>query len=504
MDFLLSETTPTILWLSGVAGSGKSTLAVTASDRCTKAGIQSIHLFFERGKSKPSAIIRTIAYMIADRYPLVAPRIIEAANKNKNINDSTLRDQFKQLLLDPLRAAANSIIGPIVIILDALDESGGVGERLHFLSLLKSDFADLPSRVRILLTSRPEDDIECLSTQSHVRHIVLDHASYDCRRDVSTYIRSRMEVFKNVVKDWDEKVQVLCDAADGLFIWASTAVKMVHGSVHDAVHGSVNRRKRKFQMLVDDVRSVGGGIDSLYETALKESEIWEDESELKDSGTMILGLILVSKEAIPEGTIAGILGLDEDVVDDVLRQIRSVVSFNSEKTVRLHHSSFTDYLLSERSDYMPWHIDETWFRRSLTERCFDIMKDELQFNICGIETSFVPNTEISGLKERIEKRISSQLNYACRFWSAHLCDLEWSDTRIKMRRELRIFATSILLCWLEVLSLTGSFIRVAARALYDASSWISVSTSSYHVEGFIHFRSRLTQKYRPSCGPRIS
>ncbi|KAL5526780.1 hypothetical protein ACEPAF_8505 [Sanghuangporus sanghuang] len=458
MDFVSSERAPNILWLSGAAGSGKSTVAVTVSDRCTKEGHQPVHLFFEREKSKPSSIVRTIAYELACRYPPVAREIIKSVKRNNNIKDSELKDQFKDLLLDPLNAGADDVIGPIVIILDALDESGGSVERRHFLRLLQTDFARLPLKVRILVTSRLEDDIEKhLSHQGHILHVPLVHDS----SEVGLYIKYEMkEELGDLAQDYDNEIQVLCDAANGLFIWASTAVKMVQAPV-DPVDN--------LQFLVDNVRSLDN-LDGLYATALRETGIWQ--SRWKTVGTDILGLILVAKEAMTSAGIEAFLGLKKNGPDPILRRLQSVVSYEPGKPIRLHHASFADYLLSsDRSGDKLWHIDETKQKQAVTERCFGVMEENLRFNICGIETSFLRNKEDSGLKQRIEDAIRPHLDYACRFWAAHVCELPSEDRPIAVLTKLKIFVETHLLYWLEVLSLTEQYDRVAVRALLDASRW---------------------------------
>ena len=58
---------------------------------------------------------------------------------------------------------------------------------------------------------------------------------------------------------WCNVVQVFTEAAEGLCIWASTAVKMVRSS-DDCVE--------KLESLLDNIRSVGGGIDNLYTTTV--------------------------------------------------------------------------------------------------------------------------------------------------------------------------------------------------------------------------------------------
>ncbi|KAL5526188.1 hypothetical protein ACEPAG_7527 [Sanghuangporus baumii] len=467
MEFLFIETSPNVLWLTGAAGSGKSTIAVTAFERCGDKGYPPAYMFFEREKSDPSSVIRTLAYMLASLHPSIARHILDAVEANKTIGGAAIKKQFEKLLLEPLHAASGLIAGPVVVILDALDECGNAGQRRDLLRLLKTDFTKLPLKVRILVTSRPEGDIVKDLPQNG--HIKLEHGTEKSRHDVDVYIRQEMaQAFGKRVpkgKIWDDSLRVLCDAADGLFIWASTAVKMVRGPIDP---------EENLQRLVGNIRTLGEhGLDSLYASVLQNSGIWQSYS--KNNGTAVLGLILVAKEAMTGAIIAAFLGLEERTVDLILWQLQSVVSYEPGKPVRLHHASFADYVLtSGRSGKEPWHIDEGRQKKIVTERCFEIMAENLHFNVCHLESSsFIRNEDVPDLQTRIAENIRPHLDYACRFWAVHLCELSKSVVSGELKDRMKNFGKEYLLYWFEVLSLTGQFNRVAVRALYDASMWFA-------------------------------
>ncbi|KAJ7926122.1 hypothetical protein B0H13DRAFT_2313930 [Mycena leptocephala] len=100
---------PNVLWLSGVAGSGKSTISTTVSENHST-------------RSDPGAVIRTIAYSLALFNSHIGEAISATIRRSHVIVNAPIRKQFKTLLLDPLTSAEPHIQGPILIILDALDE----------------------------------------------------------------------------------------------------------------------------------------------------------------------------------------------------------------------------------------------------------------------------------------------------------------------------------------------------------------------------------------------
>ncbi|EJC99178.1 WD40 repeat-like protein [Fomitiporia mediterranea MF3/22] len=470
-DWLFSPPEENILWLNGIAGSGKSTIAASITDHCDDESCLAAFLFFERGKEEHRSIIRTIAYQLAAFEPSLASHIIPAA---KRLKSSSPARQFEKLLLNPLRSVKD-VKGPIIIIIDALDECGTAEQRREILELLKVNFANLPLDVRFFITSRPENDIlRSLASRPHIRELKLDPASTESRRDVLAYIDNAMlKAVADPVPDgfaWTVKMNILGRAADGLFIWASTAVKMVMNS--DDPFG-------KLDGLVSNVHSLNG-LDNLYATVLEQSGIsWEDPKSVERFGK-VLGLILFGKITLSEDDVDKFLGIGQGKSRLTLQNLRSVLFYEPGQSIRLHHTSFADYLLSrDRSGNRQWFIDANSQRRTIALRCLTIMSELLHLNICNLETPAIKNDDIPGLEGRVARYIPRQLSYACLFWSEHLCDLPNSEDMVTA---LQKFAYRNLLYWFEVLSLTNHFTRFACRALMDAVLWFPLGeteTSSF-------------------------
>lgn len=106
------------------------------------------------------------------------------------------------------------------------------------------------------------------------------------------------------------------------------------------------------------------------------------------------------------------------------------------------------------------------------------MKDLLRFNICNIETSFIRNEDIPDLGARIQDCIPSHLEYACVYWSSHLCEAPYSR---ELSDQLSAFSYQKLLFWFEVLSLLKTFGRVAGQSLLYASIWAKVGTRYFQM-----------------------
>ena len=100
-----------------------------------------------------------------------------------------------------------------------------------------------------------------------------------------------------------------------------------------------------------------------------------------------------------------------------------------------------------------------------------VMKTELQFNICKLETSCIHNDDIPDLSMRLTNAVSTHLFYACRFWANHLQALTFD---LVILDDVKYFLYNSLLHWLEVMSLTKQVNR-ALVVLSSVVKWTKVS-----------------------------
>ncbi|KAJ6498995.1 hypothetical protein C8R45DRAFT_1210847, partial [Mycena sanguinolenta] len=173
--WLLTPSDNTTLWLSGLAGSGKSALSATIAYRIAGLHRLGAFIFFNRQASmQQTNIVRNLSYQLGSFDSRLGAAICQALQNNIMILTSPLSDQFQELILTPLCLCNLDNEGPIVVILDALDESGDANSRAPLLDLLINEFPKFPKFIRVLVTSRPEIDIKTalLSSPSVVQHVL--------------------------------------------------------------------------------------------------------------------------------------------------------------------------------------------------------------------------------------------------------------------------------------------------------------------------------------------
>ncbi|KAK7678115.1 hypothetical protein QCA50_018908 [Cerrena zonata] len=150
-------------------------------------------------------IIRTIAAQLSIADPVLQSQICAAINEDRSIVDSSLEKQFAHLLRRPLTTAAQSLLGPIVIVLDALDEYGDVNSRRSLLTLIANEFTQLPNNFRFLIMSRPELDIKNVySNHLNIKSISLTDLK-NAVPEIGLYLTSELSHIrqeKRVPGDW--------------------------------------------------------------------------------------------------------------------------------------------------------------------------------------------------------------------------------------------------------------------------------------------------------------
>jgi hypothetical protein len=214
-------------------------------------------------------------------------------------------------------------------------------------------------------------------------------------------------------------------------------------------------------------------IDVLYtivlNSALNEDSLEADEIE---DIRLVLWTVLLAQEPIGVETITRLADIDDEKrVIHALPSLRSVLH-QSEGTglVSTLHASFPEFMLSsERS--RNYFCDSFAHNQSLAWRCFIIMKEQLRFNICGLDSSLVPDARIENLQQRIESRIPATLAYACRHWANHLASASMAD---RLYNQLHEFLCDRLLYWMEVLNLRRELF-LGVDGLLKAQKWLIVS-----------------------------
>ena len=466
-------TTPRIFWLYGQAGKGKSAIAHTIAQQALNLGILGSCFCFNRVRQHEQLHIKlfpTIALDLADRDLRLRPLLVEVTASDHSLRVTTdVAAQWKKLILKPLSQLKGSPTGNVVVVIDALDESGAVGTRATVLKVLAACGADLPANIRILLTSRPLVDIGgALNTSPHIYARSLD--AIDTRlimHDIHLYVATRLICLRGTF--CDENFQQLAVKSGGVFEWARLACDFM------SPRNGVIPRDRFHQIMS---QAPGDGrtlLDEMYTTFLK--DLFREPDDRREFRS-VMRQILWLKEPLPISALDYMRCRfpredDRYPAGFILNFMASLLTGANEVSipVRHLHASFYDFLLEEKRS-REFFIQQGDVHHDLAVASLSVMQAGLHFNICKLETSYIFNSEVPDLDKQAEENIPPHLLYSCHFWATHLQDVAFDPDLAQLVRGL--VTGEQMLFWLEVLGIS-KLIGTAEWALISAERWLQVS-----------------------------
>ncbi|KDQ13613.1 hypothetical protein BOTBODRAFT_111099 [Botryobasidium botryosum FD-172 SS1] len=452
-----------ILWLPGPAGFGKSTLSATLADTFASLRRLGAFLFFSRDveeRSTPSKVVRTLAYQLALFDHRIADKVSKLLDESPFMARSHVRSQLAQLIVKPLCSVeALDDDGPLVIILDALDECGDVESRRSLLTALAAESRHLPSCVRILITSRPSDDIaSAFDKQPHVKCRSLEITAENLK-DVKAFLRHSLAQIaqsrRHLTLDpgWPgcPVLRVLTTRAGGLFIWADTAVKYMDDGMNPV---------QRLDVLVSGAtpKDRVDSLSQLYATVLHACQKWDDE-EFCSAFCKLFGAILMARLPLSPSAMDSLLSLPPNWALQMTSYFRAVLIEEPTGAIHIIHPSFYDFLTSQSQAGSPWYINAQLHSKYMAFHCVDLLGLTLRENMLGL---------VHSLRPAPIPNLSLDIAYACLFWIPHVCAIGG---------ELESLGDSIyqllhthLLHWLEAMCISKES-RKALHMLHQLESW---------------------------------
>jgi hypothetical protein len=312
----ISDGSPSFLWLTGDPGAGKSAITASFARYCKDTGILWAQFFINRNNSdttNPKAYFPSIARQFADRSPEAAATIQDALKNQPSLIDNISSEQAVSLFISTMEVACElNPDKPVVVAIDGLDETERSSLSITAVIFSKL-FTILPRNAKLFISSRTEDEIRKPFTTAfsvkNVKHVHLDTSHPFSLRDVSFFLRQRV---KSIVEDNDlnwglwpgeRRMEVLCDRASGLFIWAVTVTKFMQEQIKKSGTEIVNEILD--QLTADD----RGDINVLYATILRLTYTLDEEEWIYERFRRIIGCIVVLQEPLCIGDLSKLLHL---------------------------------------------------------------------------------------------------------------------------------------------------------------------------------------------------
>jgi hypothetical protein len=483
MEWADGTTSRCIFWLNGMAGTGKSTIARTVAQRFADQERLAASFFFTKGRGDlghARNFFSTIAIQLATVSPLMRDYICEEVRNQPDIARKAMSEQWKRLILRPLRKVRDRQPPPyfFILVVDALDECDDQRDIEQILRVFAATKDLTTIKLRILVTSRPEMSIR-LEFQDMdeplYRHLELQNISRSViEHDISAFLTLELAKIRKLSRlpaSWpgEQCMRLLVEKADCLFIYAATACLFIRGKK------GTSPQRRLTQLLEGKApnRSSTQKLDEMYMRILRDSVSGDysdsdrDEiTELTERFRRVVGTIVVLFDSLSVTSLAGLLYLAESEQEDIIPESTIhrtldplysvlVVSEDPQVPIRLLHPSFREFLLDPQrcSDKQYW-VDEKLMHFKLTEACLEVMSGSLKKNICSLESPGSLTSDVE--KDVLIRCLPSHLQYACRYWVDHL---ERGGFEMRDDGTVHLFLKTYLLNWLEALSLIGRLLE---------------------------------------------
>ena len=441
-------------------------------------GILASSFFFNRdvaSRNTPKSLFTTIARDIANKYPALAADISMALENELALASAPLSRQFDALIAEPLRR--HSFDGPIVVVIDALNESTCAGADTDLLDILSTEAAKLPQQFRIFITSRPTRNIEdFLSKQNHVKEHQIDIDSAENRQDIAAYVDAQLlsqELrFKIGSARLDEAlIRDLKSRSEGLFIWIATVFSYLSSAYNPGAKLSALLSATISQPFPDAYKK----MDSLYTAILDTCGAWDDP-DFCDDYQLVMGAIMAAKRPISLAALRALYGDIQDVasLQRLLRRFGSVLlGFHDEhEPIRILHISFREFI-TDRAATAPqtekFYISEKKHSQKLAVLCLKTVAHEFAVTpISGAGYLSVDDESAPGIPKLTG--VSEHLLYGCESLNDHIADVVNPDI---IATHIQYFLSQDRLRWVEIVVSQGVF-----RGTLPIRRWLFVSVQS--------------------------
>ena len=430
-------------------------------------------------------LVTTLCRNLAELFSSYASEVLPILKSSSSIVDAQLCRQMDELLAKPWMASLvhRECLQVPVIVVDALDENDcGTNFLEEFLRVV--ELGKLAG-IKFLVTSRPEPTLVNLCKLFPEDAVCKLHEvdTANVQKDIEKYLCEALPDLKD-----DPNLAVLARQAGGLFIYATTAVRFI--SPYPPL--STCEKSDQLQSMlnswpVSDGKHGRLALNELYDQILG---VAFGDDRVRQKRLQILHTVICAEIRIDMSVLADLSDTDQDTAKRVVDSLHAVLFISSKDNyVYWYHASFPDFLFNEGQakfqislypsylSYSTYEIsvfcDSSVHHAVLAHRCFSIMLEFLHFNMCGLDSSYVFDSDVSDLSDRKHKNLTSTLRYASQCWAKHLF---WAapakDDTNDLLLCLNSFMSDKLLFWIEAMNLIDAVFECSSLLKY-AQDWLN-------------------------------
>ena len=374
--------------ISDVAGMGKSVIAAVICKRFVEhVGASHFFKYNDSQYNNPNFFLQSVAWQLCKVIPAYKEALIQklSGNLGNPLNDMNIQGLFSILFKEPF----SSILDPgkrVLIVLDAVDETEYRG-RHELAELISNRFHELPSFLRFLITSRPQDNL--VFAFRELKPLSMHANDKENLNDIKLVLQDKIPSSNQCASDFINSLAQKCDGSM-LYAYVLTELYKHNSSI----------------FAIDSLpRNVEGYFKICFERL--ERDLFKPVGVSRTSFLSFLGALAVAKEPFPEEFLGTIFGFENPAdAKDKLAKVINVLSLfltKGNKDISFFHKSVRDWLVDPCREHYP-HINVQYGHKILFDLCVKKL-DELKRK--GVS------------KERV---VSVAFSYALKYWIPHMLD----------------------------------------------------------------------------------
>ncbi|EJC99701.1 WD40 repeat-like protein [Fomitiporia mediterranea MF3/22] len=442
-----------LFWLYGPTYSGKTTIAHTVARLFDQQNRLAGCFFCDANdceRRSPKRILPTIAYQLAKWHEGYRLIIIDVLQGRGELDlDAGLKCQYDLLIDQPI---VRSTIHPppkhrpLIVVLDAIDECCESASSRRYLAEFFRHIANAAPWLKVFVTSAKWPKFEECFLQDDTRYLDIEDHFVDLQNDIAVYSQYCTED-RRISHTWG------CDSAYkapqllSRFYWA---FRMHDSKSRSQIDGSIKDFPSQL------------GIDGFFHAAVRgilDRYDWDENMEPIVRDILALASAATRSPLISNLSSHFLQFLRKEQASDVLRTAVTSIEpliFNCYgypmRSVFLLRRVLPLSSDQEQTEQFGEHV--RLFNTTLARGCLDQMHSQLKFNICGLASSYLPNSEVMNLASKTAERIPKILRYSSLYWMDHI--LQSSDAQSFINSVTELLYSPKALFWIEILSLMGA------------------------------------------------
>src|ERR1039457_2241899 len=312
-----------VYWLTGAPGVGKSAISAWLCKN-RKQYIAAKHFceFNSEDKRNPVKFVRSIAFQLAENWPLYAERLAATPLEQILQEYDDAISLFDAMILRPIADIQSKPGHSLVIVIDALDEAT-YNSRNDIAKIVSRFTAKLPSWLRFFITSRNDEDL--IANLNSVSAHPLDSNDKHNLEDITAYLQEHLPASTH-----GQQLQIL-SSSEGIFLY-------IRHCINEICSGRLS---------LERLDLLPRGLNDIYRQQF-DRHFASDLQYYKKDIRPLLRIVCTSYEPLPLGVVRAILGLkNKEALFDRLEMLGSLFPRSGNKDtdcIAPYHRSIKDWI----------------------------------------------------------------------------------------------------------------------------------------------------------------